>query len=296
MRTRKKKKLHNGQKKSKTAIKSKRFIDKAMGLCAVGRPQGDFDGIIGIYRCSEKWQAERNSKFHARGEWYEVDCEVNGEMFRRMVQTKLISDIKRKLLGYDCVYVQMDGARAHVKFWEDLVELGARRRQIDGQKTPIIRFVKQPANSPDTNLLDLCFFRSLAKLVSKKERKFKQGYEGKESFWKHVVQTFHDYHAERTMDRCWRTKSAVVQSILDAQGTNDYELPHGYRVETNCSRTQRRFERRRRVVGAHAELRRCPWSHSLFSAPLSASIKKFKKSQYRVFFVLFNTVMIHKSI
>ena len=174
MRTQKKKKLHKGQEETKTAIKSKRFIEKVMGLCAVGRPQGDFDGIIGIYRCSEKRQAKRNSKFHTRGEWYEVDCEVKGEMFRRMVQTKLISDIKRKLLGYDCVYVQMDGARAHVKFWEDLVELGARRRQIDGQKTPIIRFVKQPANSPDTNLLNLCFFRSLAKLVSKKERKFKQ--------------------------------------------------------------------------------------------------------------------------
>ena len=228
MRTRKKKKYHDGQKRTKTAIKSKRFIDKVMGLCAVGRPQGDFDGIIGIYRCSEKRQAERNSKFHVRGEWYEVDCEVNGEMFRRMVQTKLIPDIQRKLLGYDCVYVQMDGARAHVKFWDELNELGARRRQIDGQKTPIIRFVRQPANSPDTNVLDLCFFRSLAKLVSKKEKNFKQGYEGKEAFWKHVVQTFHDYHAERTMDKCWRTKSAVVQSILDANGTNDYELPHGY--------------------------------------------------------------------
>ena len=114
-----------------------------MGLCAVGRPQGDFDGIIGIHRCSEKRQAERNSKFHARGEWYEVDCEVNGEMFRRMVQTKLIPDIQRKLLGYDCVYVQMDGARAHVKFWQDLVKFGAMRRQINGQKTPIIRFVRQ---------------------------------------------------------------------------------------------------------------------------------------------------------
>ncbi len=122
----------------------------------------------------------------------------------------------------------LDGARAHVKFWKDLNELGARRRQIDGQKTPISRFVRQPANSPDTNVLDLCFFRSLAKLVSKKERKLKQGYEGKEAFWTHVVKTFDDYHDERTMNRCWRMKSAVVQSILDAQGTNDYELPHGY--------------------------------------------------------------------
>ena len=103
-------------------------------------------------------------------------------MFRRMVQTKLIPDIQSKLLGYDCVCVQMDGARAHVKLWEDLVKFGAMRRQINGQKTPIIRFVRQPANSPDTNVLDLCFFRSLAKLVSKKERKIKQGYEGTVSY------------------------------------------------------------------------------------------------------------------
>ena len=63
MRTRKKKKYHEEQKRTKTAIKSKRFIDKVMGPCAVGRPQGDFDGTIGIYRCSEKRQAERTASF-----------------------------------------------------------------------------------------------------------------------------------------------------------------------------------------------------------------------------------------
>ena len=30
------------------------------------------------------------------------------------------------------------------------------------------------------------------------------------------------------MNRCWRLKSAVIKSILDANGSNDYELPHGY--------------------------------------------------------------------
>ena len=228
MRTRKKKKLHSGQKKSRTPVKTKRFIDKVMGLCAVGRPQGDFKGILGIYRCSETKRAARNSVYHRAGDLYEVDCEVNGARFAHMIQNNLIPDIQRKLLGYDCVYVQMDGARAHVKAWDEIKKLGAKRIQMYGQKTPIIRFVKQPANSPDTNVLDLCFFRSLAKLVSKDERKFKQGYHGKEAFWKHVVETFHNYHDEKTLDRCWRTKSAVIKSILDANGTNDYELPHGY--------------------------------------------------------------------
>ena len=53
------------------------------------------------------------------------------------------------------------------------------------------------------------------------------------------MKTFYDYHTERTMDRCWRTKSAVVQSILDARGTNDYELPHGY-IESKTIVEERR--------------------------------------------------------
>ena len=89
--------------------------------------------------------------------------------------------------------------------------------------------MKFVTNSPDTNVLDLCFFRSLGKLVSKDEREFQQGYLGKEAFWEHVVKTFHAYHGKKeTMDRCWRLKSAVIKSILDVNGANDYDLPHGY--------------------------------------------------------------------
>ena len=101
-----------------------------------------------------------------------------------MISTKngLHAHIRRKLLGYDCVYVQMDSANAHVKVWGD-IEKCATRIQMHGQKTPIIRFVKQPGkSSPDTNVLDFCFFRSLGKLVSKDEREFQQEYCGKEAF------------------------------------------------------------------------------------------------------------------
>tara|TARA_B100000683_G_scaffold1907_1_gene2060 strand:- start:270 stop:563 length:294 start_codon:yes stop_codon:yes gene_type:complete len=35
-------------------------------------------------------------------------------------------------------------------------------------------------------------------------------------------------HKKETMDRCWRLKSAVIKSILDANGWNDYELSHGH--------------------------------------------------------------------
>ena len=148
--------------------------------------------------------------------------EVNGSRFVHMIRNHLIPDIQRKLLGYDCVYVQMDGAKAHIKAWDEIEKLAATRIQMHGQKTPVIRFVKQPANSPDTNVLDLCFFRSLGKLVSKNEREFQQGYLGKEAFWKHVVQTSHNYHNEETMDRCWRIKkfkSSRARVFLDMCNT-----------------------------------------------------------------------------
>ena len=93
MRTRKKKKLQCGQK-TFTAVKSKRFIDKVMGLCAVERPQGDFNGIVGIYRCSQHKRENRKSKYHKAGDLYEVDCEVNGSRF---VKNHLITDKKTEL-------------------------------------------------------------------------------------------------------------------------------------------------------------------------------------------------------
>ena len=279
MRTRKKKKLHSEQKETKTAIKSKRFIEKVMGLCAVGRPQGDFDGIIGIYRCSEKRRAKRNSKFHARGEWYEVDCEVNGEMFRRMVETRLIPDIQCKLLGYDCVYVQLDGARAHVKVLKDLNKFGARRRQIDGQKTPVIRFVRQPANSPDTNVLNLCFFRSLVKLVSF----FEERKEVQTRLWRQGS-IFEACHADfprlsRQRDDGQLLKDEEHRRPTDHWRTKDERLRASarlHRVETNSSRTQRRFERRRRALGTNTVLRRRPRSASLCtqSRPLMMALMR----------------------
>ena len=104
----------------------------------------------------------------------------------------------------------MDGPKACFKAWDEIEKFAATRVHMYGQKTPIIRFVKQPANSPDTNVLDLCFFRSLGKLVSKNEREFEQGYLGEEAFWKYVVQTFYNYHDKKTTDRCWRMKRAVI--------------------------------------------------------------------------------------
>ena len=55
--------------------------------------------------------------------------------------------------------------------------------QIKGQKAPRVKFVVQPANSPDTDLNDLCFFPSLAREAQGHKREFKHDYRGLEEFW-----------------------------------------------------------------------------------------------------------------
>ena len=48
-------KVHPGQQEqTRVATKSKRFVEKVMGLCAVARPCGDFNGRLGMYRCARK--------------------------------------------------------------------------------------------------------------------------------------------------------------------------------------------------------------------------------------------------
>ena len=51
---------------------------------------------------------------------YDDDCEVDGDMFDEIVTKQLFPDIYEKMADFDVVFVQMDGARPHVKRKADL--------------------------------------------------------------------------------------------------------------------------------------------------------------------------------
>ena len=143
-------KVHPGQhRRTRVPTKSKRFVQKVMGLCAVARPCGDFDGRIGMYRCARRKVAQRNSKFHKRGDVYDEDCDIDGDMFYETFTKQLIPDIYDKMADFDVVLVQMDSARPHVKCMAALDAAGKKRKRIVGKQMPLIKFVLQPANSPD---------------------------------------------------------------------------------------------------------------------------------------------------
>ena len=112
------------------------------------------------------------------------------------------------MADFDVVFVQMDNARPHVKRIADLERIGKKRKRINGKQKPLIKFVLQPANSPDTNLNDLCFFRSLSTLVQEHEREIEHSDANKGKFWNLIVEQYHD--RERP-ESCWDVKTVVTE-------------------------------------------------------------------------------------
>ena len=89
----------------------------------------------------------------------------------------------------------------------------------------LIKFVLQPANSPDTNLNDLCF-RSLSKLVQEHEREIEHSAANKDKFWNLIVEQYHKFHSRRHL----RDAGTPKPQSLNASSTPTERTITSYRT------------------------------------------------------------------
>ncbi|KAK9723962.1 hypothetical protein RND81_05G037300 [Saponaria officinalis] len=150
---------------------SKRFISKIMFMAAVARPRYDkdgvvlFDGKIGIFPFVYEAEALRSSKNRKKGTLEVKPIEsIKKEVIKQCLIEKVIPAIKAKwpLDASRRIYIQQDNAKPHI-LPQDLDFLSVAN--LDGFD---INLVCQPPNSPDLNILDLEFFRSIQTLQHKK--------------------------------------------------------------------------------------------------------------------------------
>ena len=78
----------------------------------------------------------------------------------------------------------------------------------------------QPANSPDTNVLDLGFFRSLQSDYHKIKRA-----KDIDGLIANALQAWNKYDPFK-LAKIWVSHQAVCDEILCCYGDNDYTLPH----------------------------------------------------------------------
>jgi hypothetical protein len=202
---------------------SKRHITKVMFLAAVSRPQWDaegrllWDGRVGIWPLTEEVVAQRNSKRRRRGTVYLRPCEVNKPINRDQLINQVIPAIKERWPAATArmpIGIQQDNAGPHVGCSDEAVLEAGREDNYN------IYLKKQPARSPDCNVLDLGFFRSVDSVKDKLGpcagipdliRKVE------EAFWSVPVDA---------LERVWVTYQACLLATMLQEGDNKYKVPH----------------------------------------------------------------------
>ncbi len=212
-----------GEPTPRVPVVSRSNVKKLMVLSAVARPRPDygFDGKIGIWRITTTKVAKRKSKNHAAGDAYEVDGTMDAASFRRLMFQKVLPTVRRKMKWTSSIVIQMDNAKPHIGRGNIPALLKAGKGVH--RTTRKVSVVCQPPQSPDTNVLDLCLFRSLSKrLASTRTNALEADLEGMMESLKKIWNAL----PADTLDRAYKTKTRVLESIINLNGDNDYVLPH----------------------------------------------------------------------
>ncbi|XP_057532895.1 uncharacterized protein LOC130810784 [Amaranthus tricolor] len=203
-------------------IQSKRFIPKIMFMCAVARPifsiEGEmiFDGKIGIFPFTHEVAAQRSSKNRKRGEPETKPIQsITKEHTRDMIVHKILPAIRLKWPSdlSETIFIQQDNAKPHIL---DDDEVFREVATLDGFN---FHLVQQPPNSPDMNVLDLGFFRSIQSLQHQKSA---YNY----SQLVKAVKLSFDNLTPNALKNVWITLQACKIEVIKKLGGMDYAIPH----------------------------------------------------------------------
>ena len=208
----------------KMTRKSKRFVTKVMFLVAVARPRyldkGKWwDGKIGFWAFTEKVQAARSSRNRPAGTLVTTTINVTKDVYRTVLVDKVLPRIveiwPHKEFGTR-IRLQHDNARSHVS--PDDANMVAEFA-VHAENDWFFSIDPQPANSPDTNVLDLGFFASIQSLQHQHSPRTM------DELIDVVLLEFAGYPMQR-LSKIWLSFQLVLLEILKCDGGNDFKLPH----------------------------------------------------------------------
>jgi hypothetical protein len=198
-------------------------IIKVMFLCAVARPRFNadgvctFDGKLGMWPFVEYIPAQRRSVNRNRGDIVTTVVSCTRDRYRTMLIEKLIPAIRLKWPDRGplrTITIQQDGATAHIPSTDQEFNEHARQGVWN------IRLETQAAKSPDTNVLDLSFFRALQAL------QWRSGCEVHiDGLIQQTLQAFAQFDP-RKLDFAFLTLQCCMDDILAINGGNDYRIRH----------------------------------------------------------------------
>ena len=153
--------------------------------------------------------------------------EVTKESYKKMLVEHVIPDIKRRFPRplpsaspeQRRVYIQQDNARPH------LVNNEPDLRDAMSSDGWDLRLINQPANSPDTNILDLGFFNSIQSLQDRTTPKNIDEIVA-------AVKAAWDGQSSKVLNRVWLSLQSCRQEIMLAGGRTTTRSPTCTRKNT----------------------------------------------------------------
>ncbi|XP_021848744.2 uncharacterized protein [Spinacia oleracea] len=196
---------------------------KVMFTSAVAKPRFNendectFDGKLSIFPFTYLEAPKRTSKNRGKGTMITKVVEsVRQKETKDMLINQIVPTIMEKWPhseGPKTIFIQQDNARTHINHSDPQWQQAHQQ----GDFTFII--VQQLPNNPDLNILDLGFFRSIQSLMHKKMPK------DVDAMNDAVNQAYYELEA-RTLGNVWLSYQYVMNEMLKAKGSNDYDLSH----------------------------------------------------------------------
>jgi hypothetical protein len=222
MRVRNRYYLHPEEPKPLRSVKNKNSIGKVMFLTAVAKPRYNqdgvvtFDGKIGTWAFVKNTPALKRSKLRPKGTIEIKSVKVTRDVMRDYLCQLVVPAIQDKWPDEDVgrtIYIQQDNAKPHVLPNDEGFRQAVAQTDLD------IRLIQQPPNSPDLNVLDLCFFRSLQSLTDTlAPSNIRELIEG-------VEEEYNNYEVDK-LSRTFVTLQSCMIGVMENGGGIDYEISH----------------------------------------------------------------------
>ena len=211
-----------GEEAPERTTSHKSHVPKVMFLCAVARPRYDpgrnqwFDGKVGMWPMAHQVPAARASVNRPAGTLEWKNLTVTKALYTEYLLEKVLPAIRERFPHTNQpIYIQQDNATSHLKPAEFATLIAGHPE--NGNWRFVLYF--QPPNSPDLNVLDLGFFRTLQGL------QFQEPSENTAVLIARVLLCFQQYQAEK-LNRVFITLQSCFNEIITTDGGNHYKIPH----------------------------------------------------------------------
>jgi hypothetical protein len=193
-----------------------------MFLTAVAKPRyGEggvvtFDGKIGTWAFVKETPALKKSKNRDKGALELKSVIVNRDVMRQYMCEKVVPAIQDMWPDEDegrTIFIQQDNAKPHLLPDDNVFLQAVAQTDLD------IRLMQQPPNSPDMNVLDLCFFRSIQSLTDSRAPKSIR------DLIVAVEQEYQNYEVDK-LTRSFLTLQSCMIEVMKKGGGIGYKIPH----------------------------------------------------------------------